>query len=131
MEADLNENQIRSLIENWAKAVRNGDMKGIIAHHTDDIIMFDVPFPLQSKGIDEYKKTWDLFFKYSPGGEGSFNITELKIISGENIAFAHGLLLIGGEKSPSCRLTIGLKKIGGKWLIAHEHHSAPVKLDQT
>ena len=127
---ETNEAQIRQLIENWARAVRAGDMENILAHHIDDIVMFDVPPPLQSKGIAAYKKTWDLFFKYSPGGQGSFNIVELKIIAGDTVAFAHGLLRIGGEKNPSCRLTIGLHKVRGKWLIAHEHHSAPIELEQ-
>jgi ketosteroid isomerase-like protein len=44
-----------------------------------------------------YKKTWDLFFEYSPGGEGSFDLVELKITAGETIAFCHALLRIGGE----------------------------------
>ena len=36
-----------------------------------DIVMFDVPAPLQAKGIEEYKNTWELFFDNSPGGPGS------------------------------------------------------------
>lgn len=40
-----NENQIRTLIENWAKAVREGDIDGVLANHTDYIVMFDVPLP--------------------------------------------------------------------------------------
>lgn len=34
-----NENQIRTLIENRAKAVREGDIDGVLANHTDDIVM--------------------------------------------------------------------------------------------
>jgi ketosteroid isomerase-like protein len=44
-----NEMQIRTLIEAWAKAVRAQDVGGAIANHTDDMVMFDVPLPLQSK----------------------------------------------------------------------------------
>ena len=39
------ETQIRKLVENWAKAVREGNMQGVLAHHTDDVVMFDVPPP--------------------------------------------------------------------------------------
>jgi ketosteroid isomerase-like protein len=120
-----NESQIRQVVESWAKAVRYGDMDGILARHTKDLVMFDVPPPLQSKGIEAYKKTWDLFFQYSPGGEGSFNLEELKITAGDTVAFCHALLRIGGGEAPECRLTIGLQKVAGEWLIAHEHHSAP------
>jgi ketosteroid isomerase-like protein len=100
-------------------------MDGILARHIKDLVMFDVPPPLQSKGIEAYKKTWDLFFQYSPGGEGSFNLEELKITAGDTVAFCHALLRIGGGEGPECRLTIGLQKVAGEWLIAHEHHSAP------
>jgi ketosteroid isomerase-like protein len=49
-----NENQIRTLVENWAAAVRARDIEGAVAHHTDDIVMFDVPLPLQSRGLADY-----------------------------------------------------------------------------
>jgi hypothetical protein len=37
------EAEIRKLIEDWARAVRAHDLKGILAHHSADILMFDVP----------------------------------------------------------------------------------------
>lgn len=58
----MNESQIRALVERWAKAVRAKDMDSVFANHTADIVMFDVPLPLQSRGIEEYKKAWELFF---------------------------------------------------------------------
>ena len=68
MSQSENETQIRALIENWAKAARAQDMDGVLAEHADDIVMFDVPPPLQSRGIQEYKETWTLFFAHSQGG---------------------------------------------------------------
>ena len=40
-----NEHEIRLLIENWAMAVRKGDIDAILAHHSDDMVMYDVPSP--------------------------------------------------------------------------------------
>jgi uncharacterized protein (TIGR02246 family) len=117
---------IRGLVENWAKAVRAKDMDGALAHHTDDIVMFDVPMPLQSQGMEEYKKTWELFFANSPGGPGSFDVTELRITAGEAVAFCHAILKIFDADA---RLTMGLRKEKGRWLIAHEHHSYPMGLE--
>ena len=57
---------VKELIENWAKAVRAKDYSGILAHHAPDIVMFDVPPPLESTGIEAYRKTWDLFFSAQP-----------------------------------------------------------------
>ena len=38
-----NETQIKTLIENWTKAVRHKNIKQIPAHHSNDIVMYDVP----------------------------------------------------------------------------------------
>jgi uncharacterized protein (TIGR02246 family) len=126
MTASTDETQIRELIENWAKAVRAKEMQGVLARHTGDIVMFDVPVPLQSKGMDAYRKTWELFFDHNPGGPGSFDITELHVTTGETVAYCHALVNIFDS---TVRVTIGLRKEDGQWLIAHEHHSYPVELD--
>jgi ketosteroid isomerase-like protein len=124
-----NEMQIQQLIENWANAVRNKDMQTILAHHSDDIVMYDVPKPFQSVGIDEYRKTWDIFFKYTK--LGVFDIHELNIVADENVAFAFAKMQCSDKSNSEeylpldFRLTIGLKKINGQWTIVHEHHSVP------
>jgi len=126
-----NETEIRTLIENWAAAVRNKDMDGILAYHSTDIVMYDVPEPFQSIGIDAYRKTWDIFFKYTK--PGVFDIQELQVIADAQVAFCYATM-----KCSDCsdsgefvelpfRLTIGLKKIDNQWIIVHEHHSIPSK----
>lgn len=128
------EQQIRALIEAWADAVRRHDLPAILAHHEQDIIMFDVPPPLQSRGMEEYTKTWDLFFRYHTPPQ-AFDIEELAITAGGDVAFAVAIMRCGsappsGPPVPGgfpFRLTIGLKKIGGEWRITHEHHSVPAE----
>jgi ketosteroid isomerase-like protein len=117
-----NENQILRLVETWAAAVRAKDLQGAVAHHTDDIVMFDVPLPLQSRGMEEYRKTWELFFGNNRGGPGSFEVTDLHIAASGTVAYCHALLKIFDS---TARLTMGLRKAGGQWLVAHEHHSYP------
>ena len=124
-----NESEIRDLIENWAKAVREKNIEGILANHSSDILMFDVPPPIQSKGLEEYGKTWDLF--YSWDREGVFDIEEMNITAGDDVAFASALMKCAGtdengnREELDFRLTVGLRKIGGHWMITHEHHSVP------
>ena len=38
-----NEHEIRRLVEDWAAAVHARDLEGAVAHHADDMVMFDVP----------------------------------------------------------------------------------------
>jgi uncharacterized protein (TIGR02246 family) len=125
MPQSADETQIRTLVENWAKAVRAKELDSVLVSHTDDIVMFDVPMPVQAKGMEEYKKTWELFFANSPGGPGSYDVTELQITASETVAYAHAILRIFDS---SARLTIGMRKENGQWLIAHEHHSYPIEL---
>ncbi len=126
-----NESQIRSLIENWAAAVRNQDMEGILAHHADDVIMFDVPPPFQSTGIEAYRDTWQTFYKYTR--LGVFNFHDLKVIAGDDVALAIATMYCEdnaegkGFQHLDFRLTVGLRKIDGQWVIVHEHHSIPAE----
>ena len=127
--ANKNEVEIRQLIEDWAAAVRKEDIGSILAHHDDHMVMYDVPPPFQSVGIEAYRKTWDLFFTFTR--PSVFDIQELHIVADENVAFCFTAMKCA-DKSNSIeyeeldfRLTIGLKKINGQWTIVHEHHSVP------
>jgi len=121
---------IRELVESWAKAVRAKNLNGILANHSADVLMFDVPPPLQSSGIEAYKKTWELFFSWSQDS-GVFDITEMNIAAGDDVAFVTALMRCAGTEENGerieleFRLTIGLRKIGGQWIVMHEHHSIP------
>jgi uncharacterized protein (TIGR02246 family) len=121
---------IRELVENWTRAVRAKDLDGILANHSMDILMFDVPPPVQSKGIEAYRKTWDLFFSWSDDPV-VFDIKDIDIIAGTDVAFVAALMRCAGtEKNGErieleFRLTIGLRKIDGQWTVLHEHHSIP------
>lgn len=122
-----NEAQVREVVENWARAIREHDLEGVFANHSKDVVMFDVPPPLQLKGMAAYKSSWELFFQYQQ--KGLFNLNELTITAGGDVAFCHSIATCGTgpEDSFEVRLTVGLKKIDGQWTITHEHHSAPAE----
>lgn len=66
---DTDKQQIKQLLDNWAGAIRANDIPGILAHHSSDILMFDVVEPFQSKGLDAYRATWeDTFFPWYRNG---------------------------------------------------------------
>lgn len=121
------EAHIRTLIEAWAAAVRRHDYAGALEHHDKDIVMFDVPPPFQSRGLDEYRKTWDLFFGCQKPSY-AFDIEDIAITAGDDVAFAVAVMRCGPPQGQfQFRLTIGLRKIGGEWRITHEHHSVPAE----
>jgi ketosteroid isomerase-like protein len=126
------EARIRTLLEGWADAVRRHDVPAILAHHEPDMVMFDLPPPLQCKGITEYEQTWGLLFRHHKPGV-AFDFEELAVTAGEDVAFAVAIMRCGPNSSSNpadndgflFRLTVGLRKAAGEWRIAHEHHSVP------
>jgi uncharacterized protein (TIGR02246 family) len=125
------EEQIRALIERWTRAVHVGDLDGVLADHAEDIVMFDVPPPDDGvRGIAAYRDTWPPFFEWQRQG-ASFDLVSLEVTAGEDVAFAYALLRCGTpeeyarEPGRRLRLTIGLRRADGRWVVTHEHHSFP------
>lgn len=123
--------EIRRLVEAWAVAVHAGDMAGVLADHADDIVMFDVPPPYDGvRGLAAYRDTWPPFFEWQARG-ASFEIESLEITAGAEVAFAFALLRCGTAREFAAnpanrlRLTLGLRRDAGRWVVAHEHHSFP------
>ena len=122
-----NEAAILDLIVRWTDAICRDDLDGVAADRVEDIVMFDVPEPLQEQGMGAYRRTWELFFAHNAAGPDRFRVEDVKIEASDQVAFAHGLLRIGGGQA-HCRLTLGLRKKNGRWWVTHEHHSIPVPL---
>ena len=125
------EQVIRTLIERWAAAVHDGDLATVVADHADDIVMFDVPPPFRGlRGIEEYTAAWPPFFEWQRSG-AVFEIEELEVVAGQDVAYAHALLRcatpeqLAQDPELRLRLTLGLRKEGDRWVVAHEHHSFP------
>jgi uncharacterized protein (TIGR02246 family) len=125
--------QIRALIERWAEAVHRGDLESVLADHEDDIVMFDVPPPNDGvRGMAAYRDTWPPFFAWQQQG-AAFEIVSLEVTAGQDVAYAYALLRCGTaeelQRDPDnrLRLTVGLRKERGRWVVAHEHHSFPSK----
>ena len=129
MTMTADEQQIRDGIEGWAAAVHAGDLDRVLEDRDPGIVMFDVPPPHDGvRGLDAYRATWPEFFAWQAGGAG-FEVLELEVTAGADVANAHALLWCGTEEERAAhpqrrlRLTLGLRKEGGRWLVAHEHHS--------
>lgn len=123
--------QIRALIERWAQAVHQGRIDMVVKDHAEDIVMFDVPPPYEGvRGADAYREVWPGFFEWQAQG-AVFDVEELEVTAGQDVAFAHALVRCGTEEELAARpgfwlrLTLGLRKEADRWVVAHEHHSFP------
>lgn len=124
--------QIRQIFERWVEAIRSHDLDGVLAAHSDDIVMFDAPPPYEGiRGIDAYGDSWPPFFEFLAAG-AMFEVVELEVVAGGTVGFAHALLRCGrpedfaGNPDVRLRITTGFRKVDGEWTITHEHHSFPM-----
>jgi uncharacterized protein (TIGR02246 family) len=128
--SNTDELEIKALIDQWAKAVREENRAAIRTDHDDNILMFDVPPPFLSQGLDAYMATWETSFAHVTKPV-AFDFTEVKVTAGNDVAFATAIghcinIDSTGKPEPlDFRLTMGLRKINGRWRILHEHHSLP------
>jgi uncharacterized protein (TIGR02246 family) len=120
---------IEDLIRAWAIAVHAGDLPTVLADHAPDIVMFDVPPPKQGvRGLEAYRETWPGFFEWQASG-AVFEIESIDVTAGAEVAFAYALLRCGtpedfaSDPDQRLRLTVGLRKDAGRWIVTHEHHS--------
>jgi PhnB protein len=124
--------QIRGLVDDWARALRAKDVDGVMAHYTADSVTFDLAPPLISTGADA--KGLQAWFSTWRGPLG-YEIRDLNITAGDDMAFCHGLNRLSGTKTDGekadvwFRLTLCLRRIGGEWRIAHQHESVPFYMD--
>ena len=120
------ESEIRAVLERWTAAVAAADREGLVAEHAADVVMFDVPPSPPVRGIEAYRAQWEPFFDAQ--GAGTFRFDELTVVAGDDVGFAFGIVTCGTTDPAThfpVRLTVGLRRAGGRWVVAHEHHSVP------
>lgn len=124
------EGEIRGVLDQWARATRTGARDRVLSNHEPDVLIYDVLPPMKYEGVDAYRESWD---EWQPETEGevTFDLHDLEISAGQEVAFAHALLHCGGttvegrEFEDWVRATFCLRKHEGRWLVAHQHISAP------
>ena len=129
-----NEAKVRDLIDAWATAFRAKNIDGLMANHSPDIVLFDLPPPLQYRGADAYRKNWQEWLPTLEGPIGC-EIRELSVTAGDDVAFSHSLNRISSKRTDGettdvwVRVTVGYRKLEGEWVVTHEHVSVPFYMD--
>ena len=125
---------IRELVGSWAAALRAKDIDAVMAHYAADVVSFDLAPPLRYAGADALRKSLADWFSTFSGPIG-YDITDLSIAASGDVAFCRSLNRLRGTRSSGektdvwFRVTVGCRKIDGRWLVVHEHASVPFYMD--
>jgi ketosteroid isomerase-like protein len=125
-----NETVIAGKIDAIVEALRAKDLDLLAASYTADVVSFDVEPPLQHVGLAAKLKNWERVFTVFQ--DLDYEVRDLEITSGEDVAFAYGFGRLSGTLKNGAttngmwvRVTFCFRKNGGDWLIAHDQVSVP------
>lgn len=131
MTAD-DEAQVCLVLQQWAAATRKGQRDHVLSNHLPDVLIYDVLAPMKYDGAAAYRQSWD---EWQPDtqGEGQFDLQDLSVTAGAEVAFAHCFIKCGGVLPDGkafedlVRATFCLCKASGSWKVAHQHISKPIR----
>ncbi|MGY4100351.1 YybH family protein [Nocardia sp. R16R-3T] len=130
---EADETEIRQQIDRIIDGLRAKDLEALKQLYTTDVVSFDVEPPLQHVGIAAKLENWVNVFAFFE--TVTYEVRDLTLTVGEDVAFGHafarlsGTLRDGTEVSGMwVRVTYGLRKIQGTWMIAHDQVSVPLDI---
>jgi ketosteroid isomerase-like protein len=129
--------EIRQVIEAKAALLRTGDVKAMLAYCAPQVRSFSLAPPLGTvadSSDPEPTERWIATFEAPPRRE----VTQLEVTTDGDVAFATSIDSLTatprGATEPFTlwfRVTLGLRRLDGRWLITHEHQSVPFHMDGT
>jgi uncharacterized protein (TIGR02246 family) len=134
MSPTTEETRIRERVDRLVRALRAKDIDTLMTHYAPDMVTFDFRSPHQIQGADAYRQNFEAWFG-SVQGPIDYELRDLRITASGDVAFCHSLGHVrgtrtGGEKADYwVRVTSGFRKTDGKWMITHEHVSAPINME--
>jgi ketosteroid isomerase-like protein len=128
--ASVEELAIRGLLESWAAATRQNRKDDVLKNHSSGLVIFDVMPPMKYESAESYRRSWD---EWQPDtdGDGEFDLEDLVVTAGSNVAFAYcfvrcgGVLKNGHRFQDLVRATFCLEKVADRWRVSHQHVSKP------
>jgi len=127
------EAEIRRLLDDLTRAVRDRDVERSLASYAPDVLAFDLVEPLQHEGSDSLRSRLADWFSSFDGPIG-YELRDLDVVAGNDIGYAHSLNHVqgttGGDQLDMWwRTTLGLRKRDGEWQVTHSHTSVPFNME--
>ena len=130
---NTDEVQIRDLLRQWASATQKAQRDDVLANHLPDVLIYDVLAPMKYEGAAAYRQSWD-DWQPDTRGEAQFDLQDLSVSVGGDVAFAHCFIKCGGVLPNGkmfedlVRATFCLRKASDSWKVAHQHISKPIQI---
>ncbi len=127
------EAKIRQQIDKVIEGLGAEDLDSVRQAYAPDVVSFDVEPPLQHVGVEAKLRNWAKVFAFFE--TVNYELRDLTFTVGEDVAFGYGFARLSGTLRDGTstsgmwvRVTYGLQKVDGSWLIAHDQVSVPLDI---
>ncbi|TQM33167.1 ketosteroid isomerase-like protein [Nocardia bhagyanarayanae] len=127
------EAELRRQIDKAVEGLRAKDLEALKRLYTSDVVSFDVEPPLQHVGIAAKLENWVRVFSIFE--TVTYEVRDLTFTVGGDVAFGHAFARLSGTLKNGAatsgmwvRVTYGMRRIDGTWLIAHDQVSVPLDI---
>ena len=125
---------IQERIEDLVKALNAKDIDAVMSLYAPNLVSFDIVAPLRYVGAENKRRAWqEAFASYT--GPFAYEVHDLNVTTDGELAFVHSLnhlnatLASGQITDLWLRWTACLRRVGGVWLVVHDHVSVPADLE--
>lgn len=127
--------EILRVLKDQADAVARGDAADVVRHMAADVVSYDLPPPLESRGSDARDEGGlDAWFATWEDGV-TVDMPDPQVMIDGDLAVVFGLSRMRGDKKGEgpldqwSRRTVVLARRDGGWTIVHDHGSFPMAMD--
>ncbi|MBA8888802.1 uncharacterized protein (TIGR02246 family) [Dokdonella fugitiva] len=124
---------LREILARYARAVLAKDVDAFVALYADDLQVFDMWGAWSLRGVDAWRTMATDWFSSLGDERVVVGVEEAACTAMGDLAFGHAILTYAAQAADGTplraltnRITLGLRRVGGEWQIAHEHTSAPI-----
>ncbi|MFE7225300.1 YybH family protein [Nocardioides sp. NPDC057577] len=121
---------IRQQIGKVIEGLRAKDLDALREPYAPDVVSFDVEPPLQHVGIEAKLANWARVFEVFE--KVDYELRDLTLTIGGDVAFGYAFGRLSGTMKNGVattgmwvRVTYGLRKVDGIWVIVHDQVSVP------
>lgn len=123
---------ITKRIDEWKAQMRARDLDGVMTMYAAEVVAFDVVPPLEFRGADAYRKSYQNFMD-TYAGPIETEVRDFDVVVSGDLAVSRGFTRFTGKEKASgaestvwVRVTESWRRKNGQWRIIHEHVSVPV-----
>jgi ketosteroid isomerase-like protein len=125
---------IRQRVVDYAKAISAKNIDAVMSFFAPSLVSFDIAIDtLRYVGADNKRREWlKAFAAYS---SIDYEVRDLNVTAHGDLAFVHavnhvnGTLASGQTTDLWVRWTACFQRVGGVWLVVHDHVSVPADLE--